>query len=161
FNAAAPPPQLPQWLLAFFRFLASLQPVFEVLFWAGVAVLVALILYFIGRELVRYYAKPAAGGAAASENMPSWRPPIARAKALLAEADRLAAQGLYAEAVHVLLFRSIEDIDARRPRTLTPALTSRDILALKEIPATARRAFARIATMVEWSFFGGRALNAN
>ena len=161
FNAAPPPPQMPEWLRAFFRFLGSLQPFFEVLFWAGVAILAALILYFIGRELLRYYRRAGPEGAAAPENAPSWRPPVARAKALLADADRLAAQGRFAEAVHLILFRSIDDIDTRRPRALTPALTSRDILALKEIPASPRQAFARIAALVERSFFGGRSVDAN
>jgi len=160
FNAVPPPPTLPQWLLALFKFLGSLQPLFEILFWAGVAILVGLIVYFIGREAVRYYNRARPDARTLPEHAPDWRPPAARARALLADVDRLAAQGLYAEAVHLLLFRSIEDIDARRPRTLTPALTSRDIVALKEIPASARQAFARITGAVEWSFFGGRAVSA-
>jgi len=161
FNAAPPPPQVPQWLQALFKFLGGLQPLFEVLFWAGVAILVGLILYFAAREAIRYYRNRPEATSATGEKMPDWRPPVARAKALLADADRLAAQGLFAEAVHLLLFRSIDDIDDRRPRTLTPALTSRDILALKEIPAAARKAFARIAATVEKSFFGGRTVDAN
>jgi len=161
FNAIPPPQQLPEWLRAIFRFLASLRPLFEILFWVGVAVLAALILYFIGRELLRYYTRPAGGRPTIADNSPDWRPPVARAKALLADADQLAAQGLFAEAVHLLLFRSIDDIDTRRPRTLTPALTSRDILALNEIPIAPRQAFARIAAMVERSFFGGRSVDAN
>jgi hypothetical protein len=55
-----------------------------------------------------------------------------------------------------LLFRSIEDLDGRRPNTVKPALTSRDIARLEALPASARPAFARIAEVVEHSFFGGR-----
>jgi len=160
FNAVPPPPTLPQWLIALFKLLGNLQPVFEILFWAGVAILIGLIVYFIVREGLRYYLAARPDARTEPEHGPDWRPPAARARALLADVDRLAAQGLFAEAVHLLLFRSIEDIDARRPRALTPALTSRDIVGLKEIPAAARNAFARITAAVEWSFFGGRTVSA-
>src|SRR6185369_17130871 len=85
-------------------------------------------------------------------------PEAKEARELLSEADALAAQGLYSEAAHLLLFRSIEDIDDKRPDLLRPALTSRDICALEEIPGPPRSAFARIAAMVERSLFAGRPL---
>lgn len=90
----------------------------------------------------------------------SLQPSAPRARALLEEADRLAAEQRYAEAAHVLLFRTIADLQARRPRALRPALTSRDIGRLEEIPLSARGAFDVIAQRVERSFFGGRALSA-
>ena len=61
---------------------------------------------------------------------------------LLGEADALAAAGRFSEAARLLLFRSIEDIDARRPDLVRPALTSRDIAALPAIPDRPRSAFA-------------------
>jgi hypothetical protein len=158
FDAVPPPPEMPEWLAALFKFIGTLQPLFEILFWAGVAILVGLILYFVGREALRYYMSTRPNARTAPERAPDWWPPAARARALLADVDRLAAQGLFAEAVHLLLFRSIEDIDVHRPRALKPALTSRDIVALKEIPAAARQAFARITAAVEWSFFAGRSV---
>jgi hypothetical protein len=160
FEALPPPPDLPEWLRAFFRFLGDLQPVFEILFWLGVAALAALILYFVAREVVRYHRsralKPEAGGTV----LPDWRPPATRARALLSDADKLAAEGRFAEAVHLLLYRSLEDIDAKRPHALKPALTSRDILSLSALPAVARRALGRLVATVEWSFFGGRQVDA-
>jgi hypothetical protein len=160
FEGLPPPPELPDWLRSFFEFLGSLQPVFEILFWLGVAALVALIVYFVGREILRYHrgkvAKPQERGTA----LPDWRPPVARARALLGDADRLAAEGRFAEAVHLLLYRSLEDIDAKRPHTLKPALTSRDILTLNALPEAARRALGRLVATVEWSFFGGRQVDA-
>jgi hypothetical protein len=155
FEAEPPPPELPDWLRAFFRFLAGFQPVFEVLFWAAIALLVALILYFIARELLRHYRKEASGKTA-DDVVPDWRPAVARARALLSDADRLAAEGRYAEAIHLLLFRSIEEIDAKRPHAVKPALTSRDILDLEALPSVARQSLSRLVTAVEWSFFGGR-----
>jgi len=58
----------------------------------------------------------------------------------------------------LLLFRSIEDIDSRRPDLVRPALTSRDIAALPAIPERPRGAFARIAMLVERSLFARRPL---
>src|SRR5262249_29788159 len=111
-------------------------------------------------EILRLRNRQRDGAEGDKENLPDWRPPLARARALLADADRLAAQGLFAEAVHLLLFRSIEDIDERRPRSIKPALTSRNIAQLDALPSSARPAFARIATSVERSFFGGREIDA-
>jgi hypothetical protein len=160
FEAAPPSPELPEWLLAFFRFLGGLQPVFEILFWTAIAVVVGLLLYFIVREVVRHYRRNVPKGSGADEIVPDWRPPAARARALLSDADRLAAEGRFAEAVHLLLFRSIEDIDTKRPHAVKPALTSRDILDLRALPAAAREALARLVATVEWSFFGGRPVEA-
>ena len=85
-----------------------------------------------------------------------WRPEAWKAKALLEDADRLAAEGAYDQAVHLILYRSIDDIEGRRPRLVRPALTSRDIASLEAVPGQAREAFTRIAQVVEASFFGGR-----
>lgn len=160
FEAQPPPPELPEWLLAFFRFLASLQPVFEVLFWVAIAALVAVIVYFVAREVIRHYRRQVPKASGVGDGAPDWRPPVARARALLSDADRLAAEGRFAEAVHLLLFRSIEDIDARRPHAVKPALTSRDILDLQGLPVLARQALSRLVGAVELSFFGGRPVGA-
>jgi hypothetical protein len=87
-----------------------------------------------------------------------WTPEAAPARRWLEEADALAARGEYAEAIHHLLQRSVEDIARRRPKLLRPALTSRDIAASDAIPSSARALFARIAALVERSLFGGRSL---
>ena len=73
----------------------------------------------------------------------------------------MAAQGRFAEAVHHLLFRSIEDIAKRRPRLVRPALTSRELAAADAIPGPARELCAGIARLVERSLFGGRAVDAD
>jgi len=64
------------------------------------------------------------------------------------------------EAAHLLLFRSIDDIEDRRPRLVRPALTARDIAALDAVPPAARGAFSQIGSAVERSLFGGQALDA-
>ena len=150
------PPQPPAWL---FDFLSAALPVLKVLFWGALAAGVAFLLYAIVRRLAG--ADWPWRRAAAEAEEEGWRPDAAPARQLLGEADALAADGRFSEAAHLLLFRSIEDIDSRRPDLVRPALTSRDIAALAAIPGRPRSAFARIAMMVERSLFAERALGAD
>ena len=91
---------------------------------------------------------------------PEWHMAEQPARQLLGEADALAAQGRYSEAAHLLLYRSIEEIDQRRPDTVRKALTSRDIAGLPALPARPAEAFGDIVRAVERSLFGGRTLGA-
>lgn len=152
FTSAPRPPPAPAWLESLFRFLADLAPVLKFVFWGGLALAAALILWFVAREILAtgFRKTPAAAQPA------DWRPEPEQARALLEEADRLAAAGRFGEAIHLLLFRSIDDLAGRRPGLVRPALTSRDIARLEQMPVPARSAFARIAERVERSFFGGR-----
>lgn len=153
FGAPPPPDKPPAWLEPLLKFLASMGPVLKYVFWGGMAVGAALILYFVVRELVpeSWFRRRRAAPARAD-----WRPDETRARALLEDADALAAAGRYEEAIHILLFRSIDDLVSRRPGVVRPALTSRDIAGLAVLPADARSAFTRLAEAVERTFFGGR-----
>jgi hypothetical protein len=131
---------------------AGASPALQILLWAGGAVLVLLILYWVVARL-RDRRRAAAAGGRETERENDWRPEAAPALRLLGEADALAADGRYGEAARLVLFRSIEDIEARRPRLLRPALTSRDIAGLAGLPGGPRAAFARIAMTVERSLF--------
>jgi hypothetical protein len=90
---------------------------------------------------------------------PDWAPDQAVARRLLEEADALAAAGRYDEAAHLLLYRSFEDIAARRPGLLRPSTTAREIGAFEALSQRARTAFAVIAGHVEASFFARRPLD--
>ena len=157
--AAVPPPKVPDWFKPLVEFLTQIAPALKWVFWGGLALIVAMILYFIGRELIRL-RWPDKRKAKVKAPVADWRPAPERARVLLEDADRLAAQGRYAEAAHLLLHRSIEDIQGRRPRAVGPSLTARDIAGLDSLPAAARPMFARIAEVVERSFFGGRDVDA-
>lgn len=149
---SAPPVKLPEWLKA----LEAAAPVLKVVVWIGLAAGLVLIVWYFAREVLATRLRP-------KREVPTlvdWRPDPEAARALLEDADALAAAGRFAEAIHLLLFRSIEEIAGRRPGAVRPALTSRDIAALVAMPADARGAFARIAEAVERSFFGGRAAGA-
>lgn len=150
------PSRPPAWLQWLAEALQGLGPVVTILFWGALAGLVLFLAYAIARHLAGsgwpWARKPA------DEATESWRPEEGPARRLLHEADALAAQGRFAEAARLLLFRSIEDIDSRRPNLVRPAFTSRDIAALPAIPERPRGAFARIAAMVERSLFARRGL---
>jgi hypothetical protein len=160
FHVAAPkpPPSTPDWLIALFDFLGELAPLFKLVFWIGLAAIVLALLWVIGREVLRIRL-PDRHRPVTPSGEGDWRPAPGVALALLSDADALAEQGRYDEAVHLLLLRSIGDIDGRLPNTVRPALTARDIAGLNRLPATARPAFSRIARVVEASLFGGRAVD--
>src|SRR3546814_16182219 len=65
-----------------------------------------------------------------------------------------------AEAAHLLLYRSVENTEGRRPGLVKPAMTSRDLAEAHDLPPVARGAFSRIARAVEISLFGGRSIDA-
>lgn len=156
--AIPPPPTMPDWLAALFNFIGELGPLLRVVFWIGIAAIVLAILWFIGREMLRIRF-PERHKPSAPSGEGDWRPAPGAALALLSDADALAEQGRYDEAVHLILLRSIGDIDGRLPNTVRPALTARDIAGLQRLPATARPAFSLIARAVEASLFGGRAVD--
>ncbi len=82
-----------------------------------------------------------------------WTPNRDAAKALLDDADRLAAEGRFDEATHLLLQRSVIQIATAQPDWLHPASTAREIAGLPGLPIRARAAFSLIAARVERSFF--------
>jgi hypothetical protein len=90
----------------------------------------------------------------------AWTPSREEALALLEDADRLATEGRYGEAAHLLLQRSVGQIRAARPGTLQPASTAREIAALPQLPQAARGAFAIVVERVERSLFALRDLDA-
>ena len=161
-----PPAPPPEWLTSLFdaigRFFDWSTPAAKPLMWIAVAVVALFLLYHFVPAFARRVdewrfrrRRADADGedmAAAAE--------AGAARALLAEADALAAAGRFAEAVHLLLYRSVEDIEGRRPGLVKPAMTSRDLAAARDLPPVARGAFSRIARAVEISLFGGRAIDA-
>jgi hypothetical protein len=133
-------------------------PALDFLFWPLVAIGAALIVFVIARAIyLRVRTGPV--DVRAEPETEKWRPEEKAARALLAEADAMAAAGRYDEAARLLLHRSLEDIAARRPRLLRPALTSREIGRIPALPELVRSAFAAMAAPVERSLFGGRTLD--
>ena len=177
----APPPQPPAWLRALghwlerlFRpighaidWIASLMPAApfaRILLWTVLIILLLALVWLLvqwwrtGEFRLPQWRRR---GGEAELDAEEWVPEAAPARAWLEEADALAARGQFAEAVHHLLQRSIDDIAWRRPQLVRPALTSRDIAAAEAIPGQARGLFKNIVAIVERSLFGGRAVSAD
>lgn len=84
-----------------------------------------------------------------------WRPTREAVVALLGDIDKLAAGGSYDEAVHLLLVRSVADINGFRPDLVRRHYSARDIRSHPLLPEAARPAFAEIVRCVEKSYFAG------
>lgn len=130
-------------------------------FYAGVAAIAAMILFYIAKEAIRIQQnkRPKAAKKKADPPAPAYTPDATAARTLLGDIDALAAAGKYDEAVHTLLLRSIEDMKANNPRAVPRDLTGREISGLAILSDTARTAFTSICGRVERSLFGGRPLN--
>jgi hypothetical protein len=165
-------PEMPEWLKALGRFLEWLfsplahlfgaigrflgvsAPVLAWLLVALAAVLVGVLVWRHGLSLIRRERHE-------SDAAPDWVPDTGEALALLEDADRLAAEGRYDEATHLLLKRSVGQIAAARPDLLEPSNTAREIAELPALSEAARGAFALIAGRVERSLFALRSLSSD
>jgi hypothetical protein len=161
------PPETPEWLKSLGEFLRDLfEPLGRALgmSWPTLQwVLIGLGALLVAYLLWRTFGPLVAGWLArrgAAEAEPEWAPDRAAAVALLEDADRLAAEGQYDEATHLLLQRSVSHIASARPEWLAPASTAREIAALEPLPPRARTAFVAISTRVERSRFALRPLGA-
>jgi hypothetical protein len=146
-----------------FAWIGSLMPnapFARILLWTVLAVAAVFVAYSIYQRIrhgawqLPWRRRAFAAGVEVEEEQ--WAPEAAPVRSWLREADALAAEGRFAEAIRHLLFRSVDDIAKRRPRLVRPALTSRELAAAEAVPPAARDLFARIARLVERSLFGGR-----
>ena len=147
-------PKIPEWLQHLGEWLGHRPVGLRILFWAGVAALVLIV----GKLVYDALSRGALDFRAKRRAVPDpgwWRPDAARAKVFLAQADGLAEAGRFDEAAHLLLLKSVDDIDERRPGEMRPSLTARDIARLPALPGDVARAFGLIAGVVETSLFGG------
>lgn len=154
----------PDWFISMLEFLGSvfapiarfLVYIWPVLMWVLIALGVALLLLAIIRLVEPDFLRKRTDGGAGEEE---WAPDQVEALALLEEADRLASEGRYDEATHLLLQRSVGQIAAARPDLVEPSSTARELSAEPRLPEGARNAFSIIATRVERSLFALSKLN--
>jgi hypothetical protein len=82
--------------------------------------------------------------------------PAGRLEDAQVEADDLARDGQYSEAMHVLLFKSLNEIHRQLGVSFAVSLTSREILRRIQLSDIGRNALAAIIVSVERTYFGGR-----
>lgn len=153
------PTEPPDWLV---RLIELVAPLLSYIFWAGLLAVAALIAYALISEVLRRL--PATQEEAKQDELPpvpEYRPATERAHALLEEADRLAKEGRYGEAVRVLLHRSIEDMETAFPASIAPSMTSREISTVEHLSTQGRATFTKIARAVEYSLFAGHPLSSD
>ncbi len=129
------------------------------LMWGMVIVIGVLIAFWIASELSRY------GGDAelAPTDEPADRMQAAAEAIIdrpLGDADELARRGMFAEAIHTLLLRTLQELVRSAAVRVAPATTSREILARVPLLADARSALAGLITAVEITHFGDAPANA-
>ena len=159
------PPREPTWLDRLLRWLGeligdlfggALGGAWPVLRWVLLAAVIAAVLYAVWRifdPMVRRKRAPAG-----TDGSSEWQPDLQAAEALLEDADRLAAEGRFDEATHLLLQRSVSQIARARPDWVPPSSTARELAGLPALPDAARLAFGEIAVRVERSLFALRRL---
>lgn len=147
-SAVAHPSGMPaDWFLTD---LGALGEVLRVLVWAGAAVGVVLAVIYLARRLIPGALSNRPADEAAVEDAPGL------SEAPLHDAHALAREGRFAEAIHVLLLRTLEQLFRAKGTVVAPGWTSREVLARAAYPEQARDALAGLVTAVETCTFGGR-----
>lgn len=121
------------------------------LLWASLAVFFVVLLLAL-RDSLRRPDRAAKGKRASRPDRAG--PPAARLVVAQQESDALAARGDYAEAMHLLLLRSVEEMRRRLGAPIAASLTSREIHQRSALDDEARGHFGDIIERVEISWFG-------
>jgi hypothetical protein len=120
--------------------------------WGGIIFAIALLLFWMATELLRYGGDDAA--IAQAEASPA-APDLSVIERPLGDAEELARRGEYREAIHTLLLRTLQELARTASVRVAPAMTSREILGRVPLLADAREALAGLITAVELTHFGG------
>ncbi len=169
-----PDPEPPAWIEAFGRFLRYVfEPVGRFLSWVGsflpdapfarmilwtviISAVIALVVIVVQRIRQGNWTWHKRTVAKRADLDNEWHPEASPVREWLNEADGLAGEGRFADAIHCLLLRSIDDLASRRPQLARPSLTGRELSQSPLLPARAQILFASIAGIVERSLFGRR-----
>ncbi len=142
---------------------AALDPAVALLRWLGLGGIAAQLLRLLGLGgavlavllgavwLARRMAERGERGS----TLGSATTPALDAGPLL-DAEALAAQGRFGEAIHLLLLRTFEVLARRMGSRLAPGMTAREALVRLALPAPAQPALADLVEAVETTTFAGR-----
>ena len=124
--------------------------------WLFIIIGGVLLAVFLLREipnLLNRRQRPVAGAPAASLETAGPHPAT---EASLADAERLAAEGRFAEAVRVLLLHAFDGVRERVETVSFPSLTNREVLRRASLRAASRAALMVLLRTEEKSEFGGQ-----
>ena len=130
----------------------------RVLVWIAVACGVAAFAWYLMEILPKGFAREARWGDAGQEGLSAAAGTLAAAQD---NADDLASQGRFVEAMHVLLLQSVSEMRKRLDVPFADSLTSREILRRAPVSDIARGALADIIAAVERAYFGDYAVEAS
>jgi hypothetical protein len=130
---------------------SSFSTLMSMVLWGMVVVVGVLVVFWLISELSRYGGDPELPAEEREDHKAVVDAIIERP---LGDADELARRGLFAEAIHTLLLRTLQELVRTAAVRVAPAMTSREILARVPLLADARSAFAGLITAVEITHFG-------
>jgi hypothetical protein len=124
------------------------------LFWVLVGSAAVVVLLWAVRA-VSGYERDAAAPTRGGESARGPPPDLAAVARPLEEAEALAREGRYGEAIHALLLRLLSELARRTPEPIPDSLTSREIVRRVALAPDARDPLARLVHAVEVTRFGG------
>lgn len=133
--------------------------VLQVVVWAVVIIGVGILALWIAAEWQRGVADADAPTADDPRDERAAR--TALVERPLGDADQLAARGEYAEAIHTLLLRTLQELAAGAAVKIERAHTSREILSQVPLRADAHAALATLIGTVETTHFGDEPASAD
>jgi hypothetical protein len=141
--------KFPQWAVKIAGFLRQYA---KLILFASVGIIAAVVLINLKNNLWSFSRsqKLSFGG----DKMADPSGAVARMEQAQAEAEDLAGEGSFAQAMHMLLLRSVNEMRGRLSSPIAASLTSREILSHLGLSAEEREAFAAIVGCVEISYFG-------
>ena len=129
----------------------ALSPIIAMLMWALLIAGAVIIIFYVIKELAKGGRKDrvrADDQAIGEEPVPA----PAELDRPLEDADALARQGKFAEAIHTLLLRTFQELALASK--ISPHLTSREILAKIPLLTDGRDALGELVAVVELTWFG-------
>ncbi|MDL2275245.1 hypothetical protein LJC22_03860 [Desulfosarcina sp. OttesenSCG-928-G10] len=125
----------------------------KVIFWGAIILIICVVLYHLQENL---WSNSRSRRLRAEEKERAETETSQRMDTARVEAEALAGNGSFAEAMHVLLLESVNELRRRLDISIAASLTSREILRYIGIPPEGHLAFADIIKRVEISYFGLR-----
>jgi hypothetical protein len=124
--------------------------------WVLIAIVGVLLVVFIANELPRFLRRRSdSGDDRTNHAAPGEIDPQATPRDFLHEVDRLAREGAYGPAIHVMLLALIDKFHGSIARRLARSLTGREIVGAAGLAVESGAALSRIVAAAERSHFGG------